>query len=333
MLGLLALTALNARLQHSARPLRLFGLLLAGAALVPCFLLLWPTPRLVADAPIIWVAQGGYDTPAPTPVYWPTGQQVFVQWHGNNYRLEGLSPAFAFRRHALITLQGRDLVITPLHGTPRRIALKPQIPNTQAVVSMQPTRDGVLLNLAVPPDQHRVVRVNFTTNAVQPVPHAWRVRGAEQTDRYVVRWSQGTHQVRDGHDRLLRQHGMYPWRFVEWDADPVDDLFAITSRINVTLIGPDSLTMSTIDPDMRLASVTMQPGLHQLWIAEETYGRDDPMPPCRLRIYAYNGRFLGERTIAGAQVLRALPVEPAMAEYLVRAYGAHADKARRAEIR
>ena len=58
--------------------------------------------------------------------------------------------------------------------------------------------------------------------------------------------------MRDGHDRVLRQHGLYPWHFREWDADPVDDLFAIASRDDVTLIGPDSITMPTIDPDFAI---------------------------------------------------------------------------------
>jgi len=324
LMGLLALTTLNYRFQQTSHPHRLLLGLATVAAVVPAFLLLRPVPRVTADAPIIWVTESlNYSEPytAP-PVYWQPYQCVHLQWKGNNYRLDGMSPAFAFRRHEVLTLEGRDLVVSPLKGPSRCISLKAQIPNYQYILNMQPTRDGVLLNVFSP--DYRVVRVNLDTDTVAPVPHAWRVRGAETTDRYVVR-SGGSHQVRDGRDRVLRQHGMYPWHFRTWDADPIDDLFAITNLTTVTLIGPDSLTMSTITPGISMASITMQPGLHQLWIAEAVRDRYTPdIPSCRLLLYSYNGRRLGERTIIGANVLHAMPVEESVAEYLIGKYSAPA---------
>ena len=326
LVSLPALTALNYRFQQAAHPhLLLIGLAVI-TAVIPAFLYLRPVAHLSPDAPIIWVATDFNEATRPSTaaqLYWQYNQAVFLQWKGKNYRLDGMSPAFAFRQHAVLTLEGRDLVVTPLAGTPRRISLKPYIPNYQSILTMQPTRDGVLLNIYDSgASRYRVVRVNLPTDTVQPVPHALRVRAAETTDRYVVRWSvEWPHQVRDGHDRVLRQHGLYPWRFHEWDADLVDYLFALSSRSDVTLIGPDSLSMSTIDPGFAIGSITLQPGRHQLWITEDL--RDHypfDLHPSRLLIYSYDGRCLGQRMLTGEEVLRAMPVDESMAQYLIRRY-------------
>ncbi len=96
-----------------------------------------------------------------------------------------------------------------------------------------------MFNLNWPNDKvHRVVRVNLNNDTVQPVPFALRVRAAEMTDRYIVKWSTvWPHQIRDGHDWILRQHGLYNTHISEWDADPVDDLFAFYALRQVELIG------------------------------------------------------------------------------------------------
>ena len=65
----------------------------------------------------------------------------------------------------------------------------------------------------------------------------------------------------------------------------------------------------------------MQPGRHQLWIAEAVDNRFTPDPqPCRLLMYSYNGRLLGQRMLTSAEVLRAQPVEEAIAQYLLHKY-------------
>ena len=102
-------------------------------------------------------------------VYWQLNQHVLLQWKGRDYRLEGMSPAFAFRRHEVLTLEGRDLSVAPIAEPPKRISLKAAIPNYQSILSIQPTRDGVLLNVHAPDYRHsdlpgqRVVRVNLDT--------------------------------------------------------------------------------------------------------------------------------------------------------------------------
>jgi|GEM_PF-2290438 len=324
ILCLLALTTLNYYFQQTQHPHRLLLGLATVAVVAPIYLYLRPATPLAPGTPLIWVTQYySYSEPytAP-PVYWQPNQRVYLQWKGHDYRLDGMSPAFAFRKHEVLTLEGRDLVVSPLKGPSRRVSLKAQIQNYQYILNMQPTRDGVMLNVFAP--DHRVVRVNLNTDTVQPVPRALRARGAETTDRYVVKWNENRpHQVRDGRDRVLRRHGLYPWHFGTWDADPVDDLFAIIGPASVTLIGPDSFTMSTIEPGVEIASITMQPGSHQLWIAAAARDRYTPAAPAsRLLIYAYNGRRLGERAITGANVLRAMPVEEPVAEYLIRKYPA-----------
>lgn len=330
LLGLFTLgilTVFNWHFQRTAHPHRLLLGIVAVVVLVPAYLLLRPIPRVSADSPIIWVTHD-YNFTEPTkatPVYWPEYRQTYLQWKGRNYRLRGISSSFAVLRDAVITLEGRDLVVRPLHGTPRRFSLKAQIPNYERITAIEPTRGGVLLNIYASASDigYRVVRVNFKTGMLHPVPRAWRVRGAETTDRYMVSWSEDhTHQVRDGHDRLVRQHGIYPWHFRDWNADPVDDLFAITTKSDVTLIGPDSFTMSTINPGMSVGSITMQPGRHQLWIAQATHNDwSGHLPPCRVVMYSYSGRRLGQRTLLGPEVLRAMPVDEEIAAYLVQKYG------------
>lgn len=323
LLGLFILTVLNHYAQRARHPFRLLLALTAVTAIVPLFLLLYPIPHLTANSPIIWVAKR-YDNSniQTTPVYWQPDQSVFLQLAGTNYHLEMMSPAFAFRRNEVVTLEGRELVVTSITGTEKRISLKPYIPNYHFILNIQSTRDGVMLNVYAPPNDNYVVRVNLPTGDVSLVPEASRVRCAEATDHYIVNWSKGrTHQVRDGNDRLVRQHGRYPWHFREWDADPVDDLFVIISRSSVTLISPDRFSMSTISPGISISSANMQPGLHQIWIAEAVSVSWNQTPPsCRLRMFAYNGRYLGERIITGGEVIRTSPVEESMARYLVKKY-------------
>jgi len=329
VLGLVGLTALNSRLQEAAHPWRLFLRCAVPMAAVPMTVFLWPVPAIRADTPIIWVARDDHLAPSQTPVYWQPGQVVMLQWRGKTYRLDGLSPAFAIRRREVLSLDGRDLVVSPLRGAPRRIALQAALPNYQFILNMQPGPDGVMCNVYGParagvyPADHSVLRVNLRTGDVRQVPRAYRVRGAANTSRYFVNWSmERPLQTRDGHDRVLRQHGRYPFHFREWEADPVDDLLALAGWDAVTLIGPDSITMFTIAVGMPVASLTMQPGHRQLWVADRNDPREyaDRRAASRLRMYTYSGRLVGERTLAGREIVRAMPVEEDVARYLLARY-------------
>ncbi len=328
--GLIVLTVLNSYFQQNPRPHRLLLKFTPVIVVIPAFLILNHLPKKTStwkpEVPIIWVTQN-YDSDQhfnSSQVYWQPNQTVLLQWHGKNNRLDGLSPAFAIWHSELLTLDGTDLVVTPQAGVPRRISLKTQIPDAADipphVMDMQPTRDGVMLNVIA--RDHYVIRVNLATETVQSVPNARRVRCAETTDRYVVNWSEDLPlQVRDGHDHILRQSGEYPYRFNEWDADPVDDLCAITGRKTVTMMGVSSITRYDIHPGILIASITMQPGLHQIWIAEdvgESYDIDSPA--CRLLMYSYAGKCLGHRTITGNKVLRVFPVNQSIAEFLISKY-------------
>jgi hypothetical protein len=329
LVTLVVLTLLNQRFQQVRRPFWLLIGMVAATVLPSAFLLhiITSNVKLNTDMPIVWVAKvHGLDYTS-TPVYWQPFQQVFMQWEGKDYRLKGMSPAFAVRRNEIITLEGQDLVVTPIQGSVRRISLKPHITNAEYILNMQPTPDGVMLNIMTASAHHRVVRINLSSGDVSPVPQASRVCAAESTDRYIANANMAhsvSLQMRDSHDRPRPLIYFSFMRISGWNADPVEGILWATYPASVTLAKANSLlTDLTISPAMRASSATLQPEYRQVWIAasnfEERFNAE-MMREGRLYIYAYNGRFLGERTIWGEQVLRAMRIDDTVAQLLLEKY-------------
>ncbi|MHB9024083.1 MAG: hypothetical protein ACYC7E_07890 [Armatimonadota bacterium] len=309
-LEIIVVTALTVFFHQAARPHHVFFGLAAIAIPIYLSILLYPSPPIDANTPLVWTT--GNDT-------------VYLQWQGKNYEISGMSPTFTTRRRELCTLEERDLVVTPISGKPLRINLKPRIPNMKVVQSIQPYPDGVMLNLFDTfTSEYSVAHVILATGKVRQLPRALRVVCAATTNQYYVREEiEEPHVIRSSDNIVIRRHGLYPWHYSEWSADPTEGLLAIMGRTEAALIGPDMISMVTFNPGTRIVSATLQPASHQIWLAEDTRDRmNELFPPCRLFIYAYNGRFLGSRTVYGSDVRRVVPIDEAMAQLLVRKYRA-----------